>query len=208
MDVLLKTNNTSQKREALRDLPPDHVWKAIRNRILGVLALYAPGIRSLRIWLHRWRGVKIGRGVSISADVILETAYPEWISIGDDVQIGVRTTVLAHMHGLAPKRDQWKGYISVRIEDEANIGAGVIILPNVTIGRGAVVNAGSVVTHSVPPMMVVRGNPAKPIAKCGVPLTWDTPLKDFLRSLRPVEPDPRSVAQTRPAIKRMYREER
>lgn len=172
-----------------RGLPPERVWRAIRNRILALLALYAPGVRSLRITLHRWRGVKIGRDVQISADVILETAYPQWISIGNGVQIGIRATVLAHIHGLPPRRDQWAGYLSVRIEDEANVGAGVIILPNVTIGRGAVVNAGSVVTRSVPPMTVVQGNPAKAIAKCGVPLNWNTSLKDFIRKLRPIEPD-------------------
>ena len=205
MDLQSKRNGTSQMREVPRGLPSEPVWKGIRNRILGVLVLYAPGVRSLRVWLHRWRGVKIGNGVQIGTDVILETAYPQWISIGNGVQIGTRTTVLAHMHGLAPRRDQWKGYISVRIDDEANIGAGVIILPHVTIGRGAVVNAGSVVTRSVAPMTVVRGNPAKPIAKCGVPLNWNTTLKDFLRNLRPIEPDLGS-AQAKPAIKRVYRE--
>lgn len=187
-------NGTSQMIDTPRGLPPEPVWRAIKNRILGILALYAPGVRSFRIWLHRSRGVKIGDGVQIGADVILETAYPEWISIGNGVQIGTRATVLAHIHGLAPKKDQWNGYISVRIEDEANIGVGVIILPNVTIGRGAVVNAGSVVTRSVPPMTMVQGNPAKPIAECGVPLNWNTTLKEFLRNLRPIETDLASAA--------------
>jgi acetyltransferase-like isoleucine patch superfamily enzyme len=170
-------------------LPPEQILTGILNRILAWMALYSPGVRSLRIWLHRWRGVRIGSEVQIGHDVILETAYPQWISIGNGVQIGIRTTVLAHIHGLAPRKDQWKGYISVRIDDEANIGAGVLILPNVTIGRGAVVNAGSVVTCSVPPMTVVQGNPARSIAKCGVPLNWNTTLKDFLRNLRPIEDD-------------------
>lgn len=51
----------------------------------------------------------------------------------------------------------------VRIEDDAWIGAGAIILRGVTIGRGAVVAAGSVVTRSVSPHTVVAGNPARPI---------------------------------------------
>lgn len=206
MDFQSRNNGTSQVKEVSRELPPDSVWKAIKNRVLGVVALYTPGARSLRIRLHRWRGVRIGNGVHIGTDVILETAYPEWISIGNGVQIGIRTTVLAHMHGLAPRKDQWNGYISVHIEDEANIGAGVIILPNVTIGRGAVVNAGSVVTRSVPPMTVVQGNPAKPIAKCAIPLNWSTPLKDFLRNLRPIEPTSAQQASGPPAIKSTYQE--
>jgi heptaprenylglycerol acetyltransferase len=190
-------SNTNGKRskETSRMLPPEQILSGIVNRILAWVALYSPGVRSLRIWLHRWRGVKIGSEVQIGHDVILETAYPQWISIGNGVQIGIRTTVLAHIHGLAPRKDQWKGYISVRIDDEANIGAGVLILPNVTIGKGAVVNAGSVVTCSVPPMTVVQGNPARPIAKCGVPLNWNTTLKDFVRNLRPIEDDAGSSAR-------------
>jgi len=179
--------NGPRSKETSRMLPPEQLLSGILNRILAWVALYSPGVRSLRIWLHRWRGVKIGSEVQIGHDVILETAYPQWISIGNGVQIGIRTTVLAHIHGLAPRKDQWKGYISVRIDDEANIGAGVLILPNVTIGRGAVVNAGSVVTCSVPPMTVVQGNPARPVAKCGVPLNWNTTLKDFVRNLRPID---------------------
>ena len=204
MDCESRNTGIGRVKEASRELPTEPLWRAIKNRVLGGVALYAPGVRSLRIWLHRWRGVKIGKGVQIGTDVILETAYPEWISIGNGVQIGIRTTVLAHIHGLAPKKDQWNGYTSVRIEDDVNIGAGVIILPNVTIGRGAVVNAGSVVTRSIPPMTLVQGNPAKPIAKCGVPLNWDTTLKDFLRRLRPIEPDLGSASfKAKPAIKKM-----
>ena len=207
MDAESTSNGARQRKEVLRGLPPEPVWRATKNRILGILALYAPGARSLRTWLHRWRGVRLGNDVHIGTDVILETAYPQWISIGNGVQIGIRTTVLAHIHGLAPKKDQWKGYISVRIEDEANIGAGVIILPNVTIGKGAVVHAGSVVTRSVPPMTVVQGNPAVPIAKCGIPLNWNTTLKEFLRSLRPLEADlAHSGIPTKLATKRVYRE--
>lgn len=51
----------------------------------------------------------------------------------------------------------------VIIEDGVWIGANAIILPGVTIGRGSVIGAGSVVTKSVPPMAVAVGNPAKVI---------------------------------------------
>ena len=62
----------------------------------------------------------------------------------------------------------------------------MIILPNVVIGRGAVVAAGSVVTRSVPPMTVVQGNPAVPVAQCGVPLGPDVTQKEFSRRLKPL----------------------
>ena len=50
--------------------------------------------------------------------------------------------------------------------------------------------AGSVVTHSVPAMTIVEGNPAVPIAKCGVPLWPDTPLKEFSRELKDLAKKP------------------
>ena len=51
----------------------------------------------------------------------------------------------------------------IKIEDGAWIGAGAIILANVTVGRKAVVGAGAVVTRSVPAFAIVAGNPAKVI---------------------------------------------
>lgn len=53
----------------------------------------------------------------------------------------------------------------IRIEDDAWIGAGAIILPGVTIGRKSVVGAGSVVTKDVPAFTVVAGNPARAIGR-------------------------------------------
>ncbi|HKT46485.1 MAG TPA: acyltransferase [Candidatus Acidoferrales bacterium] len=174
--------------QELRVLPPETFFPSLRNRFLQALARSAPGATSLRVQLHRWRGVKIGDGVRIGLDVIFETAYPQWIAIGDRVQIGVRTLVLAHIHGLPPKQSELDGYVSVRIEDDANIGPGVTILPHVTIGRGAVVTAGSVVSRSIPPLTLAQGNPARPIATCQLPLRWDVTLKEFYRGLRPMTP--------------------
>jgi acetyltransferase-like isoleucine patch superfamily enzyme len=121
--------------------------------------------------------VHVGKDVFISQDVILETGYPYMITIEDRACIGVRATVIAHMRELKD---------GVRIGCDAFIGPGAIILPNVTIGHGAVVTAGSVVTRSVPPMTVVQGNPAVPVAICGVPLTATTSMKEFSRRLKPL----------------------
>ena len=118
-----------------------------------------------------------GRNVFISEDVILETACPDLITIEDRVSIGIRTIIIAHFRELNE---------GVRIESDVFVGPGVIILPNVVIGRGAVVAAGSVVTRSVPPMTVVQGNPAVPVARCGVPLGPDVTQKEFSRQLRPL----------------------
>jgi acetyltransferase-like isoleucine patch superfamily enzyme len=52
---------------------------------------------------------------------------------------------------------------TVRIEDDVYIGPGVIVLPNVTIGEGALIGGGSVVTRDIPSRMVAYGNPARPV---------------------------------------------
>jgi serine acetyltransferase len=160
-------------------LPPvkENLLRGIRNRVCQHLARIMPGARSLRVSLHRARGVRIGDGVWIGYDVILDTSRPHLITIEDGASLSMRVTVIAHFR-------ETQG---VKIEQDAFIGPGVIILPNVTIGRGAVVTAGSVVTQSVPPMTVVQGNPAAAIAQCGIPLSpSDVSLKEFSRRLRPV----------------------
>jgi acetyltransferase-like isoleucine patch superfamily enzyme len=176
-----------QSEDRLRAFPRQSLLAGFGKRFFQLLALYAPGEATLRVFLHRVRGVRLGRGVHLGLGVLIETSFPQWVQIGNDVTISMRTTIIAHLQGLPPRKDKQEGFISVRIEDGANIGPGVIILPNVTIGRGSVVTAGSVVTRSVPPLTMVQGNPAQPIAKCGIPLLRETNLKEFVRCLRPLE---------------------
>jgi acetyltransferase-like isoleucine patch superfamily enzyme len=154
----------------------ENLLQGIRNRLFQHLARILPGARSLRVALHRARGVHIGEGVWIGYDVILDTSRPHLITIEDRASLSMRVTVIAHFR-------ETQG---VKIEQDAFIGPGAIILPNVTIGRGAVVTAGSVVTQSVPPMTLVQGNPAVPIANCGVPLSSEVSLKEFSRRLKPL----------------------
>jgi acetyltransferase-like isoleucine patch superfamily enzyme len=163
------------------------LWGA-HNRLMQVLVRFAPGAWTLRVWMHRSRGVHIGANCFISTDALIETSRPYLISIGDRVDIGVRCMILGHFRGqIKADRKEYKPTdYSVRIEDDVVIGAGAIILPNVTIGKGAVVAAGSVVSRSVPPMTMVSGNPAKPVAKCGVALGTTTPVFEFFKKLRPI----------------------
>jgi acetyltransferase-like isoleucine patch superfamily enzyme len=164
------------------------ILRGLINRLFQLLARILPGAETIRIMLHRARGVHIGRNVFISEDVLLETARPDLITIEDRTFIGIRTIIIAHFRELNE---------GVRIESDAFLGPGVIILPNVVIGRGAVVAAGSVVTRSVPPMTVVQGNPAVPVARCEVPLRPDITQKEFSRRLKPLlvrAPEPKRQA--------------
>jgi acetyltransferase-like isoleucine patch superfamily enzyme len=157
-------------------MPEHNRISGLRNRILAHLALFVPGAKTLRVLLHRWRGVKIGNGVWIGYEVMLENAYPTLIQVGNNVTISIRATIIAHF------REQ----SGVWIGDDVFIGPCSCILPGVRIGKGAVVTAGSVVSSNVAPNTVVQGNPAKPVARCAVPLLENVSLKEFQQGLRPL----------------------
>jgi acetyltransferase-like isoleucine patch superfamily enzyme len=152
------------------------------RRVLQLAALYGPGADTLRVRLHRWRGVTIGDGTFIGTDVLIETAHPQLVRIGRGVDIGARTTIIAHQQGEPVDAEP-----TVVVGDDVFIGPCSTLLPHVTIGDGAVVVAGSVVTKSVPPRIMVQGNPAAPVARCGVPLGRSTPMREFYRALTPLK---------------------
>lgn len=100
------------------------------------------------------------------------------ISLGDDVVISWGVTIVDHnSHAVAWEdrasdvldwahgRKDWANVTvaSVRIDDKAWIGFNVSILKGVTIGEGAIVAAGAVVTKDVAPYTIVGGNPARVI---------------------------------------------
>lgn len=87
------------------------------------------------------------------------------IAIGQDVGIGPQVSILTSVHQ-DPGRDQpimagTLEFAPVVLEDGCDIGVGAIILPGVTIGRGAQIGAGAVVTRDVPEFSVAAGNPAR-----------------------------------------------
>jgi acetyltransferase-like isoleucine patch superfamily enzyme len=154
-----------------------NLLRGLRNRTLQLFARNVPGATNLRVWLNRWRGVKIGSNVWIGYDAIIETESPELVTIEDGASLGIRCTIIAHMrerHGVV-------------IGADAQIGPGTLVLAGVTIGAGTVVAAGSVVTQSLPPMVLAQGNPAKPVARIGLPLRMDVTLKQFMKHLKPLK---------------------
>jgi acetyltransferase-like isoleucine patch superfamily enzyme len=168
----------------------ERFFPGIKNRFLQMLARHAPGARTWRVWLNRWRGVHIGRQVWIGYDAILETSRPDLIIIRDRATVQIRATIIAHNREL-------KGVV---IEEDATVGPGAIVLPNVTIGRGSIVTAGSVVTKSVPPKTMVQGNPARPIATVEIPLRLDVSMKEFAKGLRSIGPPSSAGSTTEKAI--------
>lgn len=86
------------------------------------------------------------------------------IDIADEVMIAHKVNLVTAGHPLKP--DERRRYLTaapIRIEHNVWIGAAATVLPGVTIGADAVVAAGAVVTHDVPPATLVAGVPAKVI---------------------------------------------
>jgi acetyltransferase-like isoleucine patch superfamily enzyme len=107
------------------------------------------------------------------------------IVVGSEVSIGAHVLVANRvvMNGydghpldpLARSRNEPpgpEGAGPIRLEDYCWIGNDVMILKNVTIGRGAVVAAGSIVTRDVPALTVVAGIPARHIRDIPAPEGW------------------------------------
>lgn len=138
-----------------------------KKKILKPLAKIMP-LSKLRIALFRMCGYSIGKDVFIGEDLIIsDEIHDKNVIIGDRVSIAPRVTLVTFS---APNLSKIQPYVKVvngriKIENDAWIGAGVIVLPDVTIGRGAVVGAGAVVIKDVPPYVVVGGVPAKIIRK-------------------------------------------
>jgi acetyltransferase-like isoleucine patch superfamily enzyme len=144
------------------------VWLAwnyfYRNWLLGNLIRWAP--RGVILPLHKLRGVKMGKDVFIDPTAIVETAFPENITIGNDVRITAGCVIMTHIK--APHYLRETGLVPVVLkpvvlEDHCFIGVNSVIMPGVTVGKASVVTSGSVVVTNVPPYSMVQGNPARVI---------------------------------------------
>lgn len=129
---------------------------------------------------------EIGQGVFIGSGTFIQGRFDGTCRIGDRVWIGpqsyfdARDLVLGNCVGWGPGAKVLGSAHSgmpldvpiietdlsiqpVRVEDWADIGTGSVLLPGVTVGRGAIVGAGAIVTHDVPAMAKVAGVPARVI---------------------------------------------
>lgn len=105
-------------------------------------------------------GVNINGSCWIYRNVYFDSVAPHLITIEKGVTITQNTTILTHF--LDPNQKGRKFNLGeVKIEEDAFIGCNVIICNAVTIGKGSIVGAGSVVTKDIPPYQVWAGNPAK-----------------------------------------------
>lgn len=154
------------------------IWRAVARRVGDGLQV-APGVGFTHL-----ETFEIGRGVFIGASSYLQGRFDGRCEIGDRVWIGpqsyfdARDLVIEECVGWGPgARVLGSAHTAlpidvpiiqtdleirpVRIGAWADIGVNAVILPGVTVGRGALVGAGAVVTRDVPPFAVVAGVPAR-----------------------------------------------
>lgn len=125
------------------------------------------GFKYFRAYLWKITGCNIGKNVSIGWDVYYDVGNTKLITIEDDVWIASRSLILCHRRDMAVyyKGERYKNVphmqLPVVIKKGACVSMAAIIMPGVTIGEGAVVAAGALVTKDVPPWTIVAGSPAK-----------------------------------------------
>ena len=105
------------------------------------------------------RNISLGKRVFINKSCMFVDLGG--IELEDDVLIGPEVKILSVNHPIDPKNRRGVILKSVKIKQNAWIGAGAIICPGVTIGENSIVGAGSVVTKDVPDNSVYAGVPAK-----------------------------------------------
>lgn len=109
------------------------------------------------------RKVEIGHDVLLNADT--KIGGQAGVTIGNYVQLSYNVNIVSVNHAYqdptVPIKKQGEYGKSINIEDDVWIGANVVILPGVTVGRGAIVAANAVVVHDVAPYSIVGGIPAK-----------------------------------------------
>jgi acetyltransferase-like isoleucine patch superfamily enzyme len=121
------------------------------------LARVSPSL-SLKLWLYRMMGIRVGSNVSIALEVTMDVLFPQLIEIGDNTIIGFNTTILCHEFLI-------KEYVTgpVVIGRDVMVGANTTILPGVTIADGSVVSAHSLVNSDIEGF--VGGVPARPLTR-------------------------------------------
>ena len=154
--------------KAYNDLP--HVPLAAREAMLP--ELFAEVGENCYIespFYANWGGHHVHLGRNVYANFGLTLVDDTHIYIGDCTMLGPNVTIATAGHPIDPElRAQGLQYnMPVRIGKNCWLGAGVIVMPGVTIGDNTVIGAGSIVTRDIPSGVVAVGNPCRVLRQVG-----------------------------------------
>ena len=130
---------------------------------LGENCYIEPPLRS------NWGGKHVHFGKGVYANFNLTLVDDTHIYVGGHTMIGPNVTLATAGHPILPalREEVYQFNLPVRIGRNCWLGAGVIVLPGVTIGDNTVVGAGSVVTRDLPAGVVAAGNPCRVLREIG-----------------------------------------
>ena len=116
-----------------------------------------------------WGGKHVHFGKNIYANFNLTLVDDSHIYVGDYTKFGPNVTIATAGHPILPslREKAYQFNLPVKIGRCCWLGAGVVVLPGVTIGDNTVVGAGSVVTKDLPANMVAVGNPCRVLRPIG-----------------------------------------
>lgn len=127
--------------------------------------------RKLRPAILRMLGAKVGNNVFIGDYVRVDLNHSDQLEIEDGVHIAGDCRLLCHkkdlnnyrvgmIYGMMPYK-----YGKIHLGKNCAIGTGSIVMPGVTVGEGAIVGAGSLITKDIPAWSLAMGSPAKVVRK-------------------------------------------
>ena len=123
--------------------------------------------RRLRAWGMRKMGCHVGKGCFIGNHVRLDSGHADMITLEDNVTITSGVHLLCHQRDIldyCAGDDYMKlGYVvkPIILKKGCSVGIESVVMPGVTIGEGAIIGAGSLVTKDIPAWTVAMGRPAK-----------------------------------------------
>lgn len=138
----------------------------------AILEPFAP--RKVRPSIMRKMGCHVGKGCFIGDHVRIDTGHAEMITLEDGVSIAGGSRLLCHQRDFRDYcvGDDYNklGYVikPIHLKKGCLIGMESFVLPGVTVGEGAIVGAGSLVTKDVPDWTVATGRPAKVVREIPV----------------------------------------
>ena len=144
------------------------VISAILLKYCMYSVIFSPlNYRLIRPILWRWIGAKVGKNTFIGYEVWMDFNNASLIVLEDKVHVANRCLLLCHQRNLSKyfvDGDYSKlpyNKLKIHLKKGCLIGMGSIILPGVTVGEGAIVAAGSLVSKDIPAWTISAGRPAK-----------------------------------------------